>query len=224
MLECTLSHTLHGSEGPINLSIDFAVNDGELIALYGKSGSGKTTILRMLAGLTKPDKGRIYVNGVCWLNTEQGINIAPQQRKTGLVFQDYGLFPFMTVRKNLEYGLGRGDDKSIVDSLLQTMGLRELARRHPNRLSGGQQQRVALARALAARPRMLLLDEALSALDPVMRSGLQNALEHTIKSVPVCTIMVSHDLAEIFRLSNKVLHIDNGKIIACGTPREVFKR
>jgi molybdate transport system ATP-binding protein len=222
MLECSLTHTLHGSEGTINLSVDFSAENSDVISIYGKSGSGKTTILRMIAGLTKPESGRIIVNGECWFDHKKGIDVPPQKRRAGLVFQDYALFPHMTVRKNLVYAVGRGEDKAIVDSLLHLMGLTELSGRYPNRLSGGQQQRVALARALAAGPRMLLLDEPLSALDPAMRTGLQHELENAFKTIPICTIMVSHDPGEIIRLSKKILHIDNGKIIAIGTPQQVF--
>ena len=222
MIECLLERTLSGEEGTINLSVDLLVGEGEFATLYGKSGCGKTTILRMLAGLTTPERGRICVDGRLWFDSEKKINLPPQKRNVGFVFQDYALFPAMTVRQNCVYALPRGSDKSAVDDLLDMVGMRGLAGCYPDRLAGGQKQRVALARALASRPRFLLLDEPLSALDQETREELHAELEKVHQKMQICTILVSHDLREIFRLSDKVFKIHNGKIAAQGTPAEVF--
>ena len=222
MVECSLALTLSGEEGIIDLSVDLSVGEGEFAALYGKSGCGKTTILRMLAGLTTPERGRICVDGRVWFDSEKKINLPPQKRNVGFVFQDYALFPAMTVRQNCVYALPRGSEKSAVDDLLDMVGMRGLAGCYPDRLAGGQKQRVALARALASQPHFLLLDEPLSALDQETREELHAELEKVHQKMRICTILVSHDLREIFRLSDKVFKIHHGKIAAQGTPAEVF--
>jgi molybdate transport system ATP-binding protein len=145
-----------------------------------------------------------------------------QKRGVGFVFQDYALFPAMTVRQNCVYALPRGSDKSVVDDLLDMVGMRGLAGCYPDRLAGGQKQRVALARALASRPRFLLLDEPLSALDQETREGLHDELQKIHKNLRISTIMASHDLREIRKLSDRVFKIRDGKMIAQGTPAEVF--
>jgi molybdate transport system ATP-binding protein len=222
VLECSLALTLSGEEGTIDLSVDLSVDEGEFVALYGKTGCGKTTILRMLAGLTTPQRGRIGVDGRLWFDSEKKINLPPQKRGVGFVFQDYALFPAMTVRQNCVYALPRGSEKSTADDLLDMVGMRGLAECYPDRLSGGQKQRVALARALASKPRFLLLDEPLSALDQETRDALHAELEKIHRQMRICTILVSHDLSEIFRLSDRVLKIHDGKIAVQGTPAEVF--
>jgi len=222
MLECSLAIALTGEQGAFDLSVDLSLDDGEFATLYGKSGCGKTTVLRMLAGLTIPMRGRICVDGRVWFDSEGKINVPPQKRGVGFVFQDYALFPAMTVRQNCAYALPRGGEKSEVDELLDMVGLLGLAGSYPDHLAGGQKQRVALARALASRPRFLLLDEPLSALDQETREGLHNELQKIHRNLRICMIMVSHDLREICKLSNRVFKIRDGKIIARGTPAEVF--
>ncbi|HEV2354437.1 MAG TPA: ATP-binding cassette domain-containing protein, partial [Puia sp.] len=156
---------LHTAHGPQQLDIAFQWQQGRLLAVYGPSGAGKTTLLRMLAGLTDPDSGYIEVNGEVWLDTERRINLQTRLRSIGFVFQDFALFPHLTVRRQLEYALPDRRNVAIVSELIGLMGLEALQHHRPAQLSGGQQQRVALARAIARRPELLLLDEPLSALD-----------------------------------------------------------
>ncbi|MCF8216837.1 MAG: ABC transporter ATP-binding protein [Chlorobium sp.] len=175
MIRLTLVKTLSGTTGPFDLSIDLTIGQCSLLSLYGKSGSGKTTLLRMLAGLEKPDSGRIEVNGELWFDSSSGVNLPPQKRQAGMVFQQYALFPSMTVRENLLFAQDR-KDPAKVDEMLELTGLSALKNRQPTTLSGGQQQRIALARAILRNPGILLLDEPLSALDLQTRTRLQDEI------------------------------------------------
>ncbi|EJC0906316.1 ATP-binding cassette domain-containing protein [Campylobacter upsaliensis] len=210
MLEFCLKHTIKGIEGPIKLDLDIMLSQGEISAIFGESGAGKTTLLRILAGLITPQKGFIRVGNEIWLDLKKGINLSPQKRSLGFVFQDYALFPNMSVRENLAYAT---QNQRKIDELLELIGLKELANSRPKELSGGQAQRVALARALAKEPKILLLDEPLSALDFKMRSHLQEELLKILKHFKTTALLVSHDLAEIYRLSARVLQLSGGKII-----------
>ena len=210
MLEFCLKHTIKGIEGPIKLDLDIMLNQGEISAIFGESGAGKTTLLRILAGLITPQKGFIRIGDEIWLDLKKGINLSPQKRSLGFVFQDYALFPNMSVRENLAYAT---QNQRKIDELLELIGLKELANSRPKELSGGQAQRVALARALAKEPKILLLDEPLSALDFKMRSHLQEELLKILKHFKTTALLVSHDLAEIYRLSARVLQLSGGKII-----------
>ncbi|EMI4814725.1 ATP-binding cassette domain-containing protein [Campylobacter upsaliensis] len=210
MLEFCLKHTIKGIEGPINLDFDIMLSQGEISVIFGESGAGKTTLLRILAGLITPQKGFIRVGDEIWLDIKKGINLSPQKRSLGFVFQDYALFPNMSVRENLAYAT---QNQRKIDELLELIGLKELANSRPKELSGGQAQRVALARALAKEPKILLLDEPLSALDFKMRSHLQEELLKILKHFKTTALLVSHDLAEIYRLSARVLQLSGGKII-----------
>ncbi len=207
--------------GKVNLAIKTEVKTGELVALFGSSGAGKTTLLRILAGLVTPDKGIIKFDDTLWFDSEKQINIPPQKRNISLMFQDYALFPNMNVEENIQFAQAEKDDKAV-DELLSVFGLNEFRKYKTNGLSGGQKQRVALARALARKPQLLLLDEPLSSLDAEMRSTLQNEIAQAHQLLGATTIMVSHDLSEVFRLSNQVLCIENGIIQKSGSPDEVF--
>lgn len=206
MININIKKELIGSEGNIRLDIDIKVNRGDFLAITGPSGSGKTTFLRVLAGLEKAD-GKIVVDGDVWL--KNGFSLPPQKREIGFVFQDYALFPNMSVLENLLYV---NSDKDLALHLLKVTELIGLKDRYPNSLSGGQKQRVALARALMRKPKILLMDEPLSALDPKMRVKLQDKILALHKEFDITTFMVSHDKGEIYRLSNKILTIENGKI------------
>lgn len=221
MITLELAKPLLGSDGPFELKLELTFRPGELVTLYGKSGSGKTTLLRMLAGLERPAAGRIEVNGRTWFDSAAGINLPPQKRRVGLVFQDYSLFPTMTVRENLRFAQSRRDDAKV-EEMLELTGLSELRDRYPSALSGGQQQRVALARAIVREPEILLLDEPLSALDGTTRARLQDEILRIHGKLGLTTILVSHDKQEVFKLSDAVAVIEHGKIIRQGTALEVF--
>lgn len=209
------------SSGKMNLVISTTIQPGELVALFGPSGSGKTTLLRILAGLTTPDRGYIKFGDTVWFDSKNKINITPQCRNISLMFQDYALFPNMTVKKNILFAQSDNNDTSI-NELISICGLKELVNYKPNGLSGGQKQRVALVRALVRKSQLLLLDEPLSSLDDEMRLTLQNEIEQTHKLSGTTTIMVSHDIQEVLRLANQVLWIEDGTIIRSGTPENVF--
>lgn len=209
------------ANGPINLKVQATIQNGELIALFGESGAGKTTLLRILAGLVTPDKGLIKFGQNIWFDSEKQINISPQNRNISLMFQDYALFPNMTVEQNIQFAQPE-KDHSKVHELQALFGLTEFRKRKPTGLSGGQKQRVALARALARKPQLLLLDEPLSALDAEMRHVLQDEIAQAHQLLGVTTIMVSHDLNEVFRLATQVLCIENGYITRTGKPEDVF--
>ena len=222
MIHCTLDKALNFSGGKMNLRIEIKVAEGQFITLYGKSGAGKTSILRMLAGLMRPDAGRIVVGEEVWFDGAKGIHWRPQKRSVGFLFQDYALFPNMTVKENLEFALQKGQTKGIINELMELIELGELQDRRPQTLSGGQQQRVALARALVQRPQLLLLDEPLSALDLDMREKLQRYLLKVHQEYGLTTILVSHDQQEIQRLSDEVYEVEQGRVMRQGTPSVIF--
>lgn len=222
MIEFSVSKRLHGADGEINLNVDVALAEGEFVTLFGQSGAGKTTLLRMLAGLTVPDCGRIAIGGEVWFDSEQHIDLPPQRREIGLVFQDYALFPNMTVRQNLAFALADKKQGGRVDELIDIMQLGALQQRLPATLSGGQKQRVALARALVRRPKLLLLDEPFSALDAETRIRLQDEILRLHRNFGLTTLIVSHDLGEVYKLSDRVLLIERGRISRNGRPAAVF--
>jgi molybdate transport system ATP-binding protein len=176
----------------------------------------------MLAGFMKPESGCINMNGEVWFDSVKQINTAPQFRKTGFVFQDYALFPNMNVRENIAFGSKKNDNKNIVDELLELTRLSMLASRKIQTLSGGQKQRVALARAIASKPSLLLLDEPLSAIDNKMRQQLQNTLLKVHKRYKLTTFLVSHDMDEIIKLGDEMIHLEEGVIKNRTAPSDFF--
>jgi len=209
------------ANGLMNLVVQTTISSGEMLALFGQSGAGKTTLLRILAGLVTPDKGLIKFGQSVWFDSEKRIHVPPQNRNISLMFQDYALFPNMTVEQNIQFAQPEKNN-SIVNELLTLFGLSEFRKRKPNSLSGGQKQRVALARALARKPQLLLLDEPLSALDAEMRMVLQDEIARAHQLLGVTALMVSHDLNEVFRLASQVLCLENGTIVRSGKPEDVF--
>jgi molybdate transport system ATP-binding protein len=220
MISINVSKKLLTSEGPITFSVHLEINKREFISFFGPSGAGKTTTLRMLAGLTKPDTGSIIVNGQVWFDSEKKINIPVQKRNIGFVFQDYALFPTMTVRQNLEYAAGK--NSMSIGAIMETMALNTFANTYPADLSDGQCQRVALARALVRSPQILLLDEPLSALDWQLRCTLQNEIIKLHNQFNLTSVIVTHDITEIFKMTDKVAVFGNGTVLRQGTPDLVF--
>ena len=216
MISLNIKKELHGSNGVMNLDINLSLQNGEFVALSGDSGSGKTTLLRVLAGLEEAF-GEIIVDGEIWLN--ENIKKPIQKRDIGFVFQDYALFPNLSVIDNLLYVK---KDKDLAKQLLSLTDLYELKNRYPSSLSGGQKQRVSLCRALMKRPKILLMDEPLSALDPHMRLKLQDEILTLHKEFETTTIMVSHDPSEMYKLASRVLVLKDGKIIDDGLPKDIL--
>lgn len=222
MIVLDIQKSLKTLNGTMNLDIQLEIEEGEFVTLYGESGVGKTSTLRMLSGLLKPDQGKIVINGETWFDSEKKINLSPQQREIGYVFQDYALFPNMTVLQNLEFAAGKNSNSKTVSELIDVMELELLKDRKTETLSGGQKQRVALARALAQQPKLLLLDEPLAALDIKIRLKLQDYIRKMHNYYGLTTILISHDIGEIIKLSDRVFVIENGKNTRKGTPKEVF--
>ncbi|AXX88538.1 molybdenum ABC transporter ATP-binding protein [Arcobacter suis] len=216
MIKIDISKKLHGANGEMDLNINLEIKQGDFVALAGLSGSGKTTLLRILAGL-EDAKGTLEIDNNIWLNEK--FCLASQKREIGFVFQDYALFPNFSVLDNLLYV---NKDKELANYLLKMTELEELKNRFPQTLSGGQKQRVSLCRALMNRPKILLMDEPLSALDSNMRTKLQNEILTLHKEFNTTTIMVSHDPSEIYRLANRVVILNFGKIINDGTPKDIL--
>ena len=216
MISLNIKKELHGSNGVMNLDINLSLQNGEFVALSGVSGSGKTSLLRVLAGLEEAF-GEIIVDGEIWLNEK--IKKPIQKRDIGFVFQDYALFPNLSVIDNLLYVK---KDKDLAKQLLSLTDLYELKNRYPNSLSGGQKQRVSLCRALMKRPKILLMDEPLSALDSHMRLKLQDEILTLHKEFKTTTIMVSHDPSEMYKLASRVLVLKDGKIIDDGLPKDIL--
>ena len=222
MIEIDIKKLLNTQNGKITLEINTKIQKYTFLNIFGQSGAGKTTLLRILSGLDTPDSGRIIVDKEIWFDKDKKINLPPQKRKIGFVFQDYALFPHLNVYQNLCFGLENKNDKGKVDEILSLIELDNLKYTKPNQLSGGQKQRVALARALVHKNKILLLDEPLSALDNDIRLTLQDEIIRLHKYFKLTTIMVSHDIGEIFKLSNRILHLKNGKIINDGDANTIF--
>jgi molybdate transport system ATP-binding protein len=212
---------------PIPLAAEFAVAAGELLALVGPSGSGKTTVLRCIAGLHRARNGHIRCGDTTWFDSENGADLAPQERSVGFVFQNYALFPHLTAVENIATALGhlpRGARASRASALLERVHLAGLESRRPAELSGGQQQRVAVARALAREPKVLLLDEPFSAVDQVTRRKLQRELAELRRGLAIPMILVTHDLEEAAMLADSLALLHHGRTLQTGTPEEVLTK
>ena len=220
MIDINIKKHLHGTRGDMSLDVKIKIKQGDFIALTGVSGSGKTTLLRVIAGLETIDEGRIAVHNQVWADSSNKKLFTPiQKRNIGYLFQDYALFPNMTVLKNLTFVK---NDIKLAYKLLDMVNLRELENRMPSSLSGGQKQRIALCRALMNQPKLLLLDEPLSALDLSMRKKLQEDIKRFHDEFDMTTIMVSHDPSEIYKLSSRVLLLEDGQIIKDGKAKDVL--
>ncbi len=209
---------------PTTLDVELSCHTGELLALVGPSGAGKSTVLRCIAGLYSAQQGVIECKGHIWFDSVKSKNITPQQRRIGMVFQNYALFPHLSVRENIQFVLDADQqpNKPTVDQLLEKVNLTGLSERYPKQLSGGQQQRVAIARALARQPEILLLDEPFSAVDKVTRRKLYLELNTLRRELAIPMILVTHDLDEAAMLADQICVIHQGKTLQQGTPEHVL--
>ncbi len=212
--------------GSFHLKVAFEAGN-QVLALLGASGCGKSMTLRCIAGIETPDRGRIVLDGVTLFDSEKKINLPPQKRRVGLLFQNYALFPNMTVLENLKAGCrrkgGRESSEEKVREIMELFELTALQNQLPRQLSGGEQQRTALARILLSEPNILLLDEPFSALDAHLRFRLEREMAQVVKDFGRTVLLVSHDRDEIYRLSDQVLIMHNGRKEVCGPRREVFR-
>ena len=210
-LHVDLDHALRSFR--LSLALDVAA---ETVALVGPSGAGKTSVLRAIAGLLRPERGRVALGGETWLDTARGVDLPPERRRVGLVFQEYALFPHLSVRANVAFG---GRDR--VDELLERFGIAGLADARPGELSGGERQRVALARALARDPGVLLLDEPLSALDAHTRAQRARGAARAAAELGLPTVIVTHDFEDATSLADRVGVLVDGRLLQVGTPPEL---
>lgn len=216
-----MTKKLLGQGGEFVFSCDFKNDANELISIFGASGSGKSTLLRMIAGLEKPDSGYIKVAGETWFDSSRKIDLTPQRRKVGFVFQEYSLFPNMSVLDNILFAQPKKNLQKAKE-LLALTELTQLANSYPSQISGGQKQRAAIARAIAREPNILLLDEPFSALDINVKRKLQDELSRLKTALRLPIIFVSHDKEEVFRLSDKVAIVRDGKISKITLANEAF--
>lgn len=211
--------------GDFHLKVKFE-GGNETLALLGASGCGKSMTLKCIAGIEKPDKGSIVVDGITLFDSENGVNLSPQERGMGLIFQNYALFPNMTVLQNIRTGAKREKNKAKreaeVSRVMESFGLTSLAGHYPHQLSGGQQQRAALARILVSDPRALLLDEPFSALDSHLRFRLEQEVRGVIRDFGKTVLLVSHDRDEVFRMADSIAVMDRGRIETYGNKKTVF--
>jgi molybdate transport system ATP-binding protein len=201
-------------------ALELELEVSRTVALVGPSGAGKTSVLRVIAGLVEPRRGRVSLDRERWLDVERRVSLPPEQRRVGLVFQDYALFPHLTVRGNVAFGAGGRD----VDALLKRLRIGHLAATHPQELSGGERQRVALARALARDPAMLLLDEPLAALDSHTKTEVRHELAELLRELALPTLLVTHDYEDAAALADEVGVLVEGRLRQLGTPAELVSR
>jgi molybdate transport system ATP-binding protein len=221
----SLEVDIHHSQGDFTLAARFAAPSG-LTALFGRSGAGKSTLINIIAGLIRPQRGKVIVDGQTLVDTERGVFIAKHRRRVGYVFQDSRLFPHLSVRQNLLYGRwfakGDGGAAGDFDSVTALLGIAALLDRRPESLSGGEHQRVAIGRALLARPRLLLMDEPLASLDEARRAEIMPYVERLRDEAGVPILYVSHSLAEVARLATTVVLLGGGRTEAVGPVAEVL--
>jgi molybdate transport system ATP-binding protein len=221
LIEINVAKKLLGQNGEFIFNCDFSSDTNELISIFGPSGSGKSTLLKMIAGLETPDSGCIKIAGETWFDKDTGVNLAPQKRRVGFVFQEYTLFPNMSVLENIMFAQSTKNIQKAKE-LLELTELTELSGAYPTTLSGGQKQRVAIARAIAREPKILLLDEPFSALDTSVKRKLHDEIIRLKSTLKLPILFVSHDKEEVFKLSDKVATVQNGKISTILTPNEAF--
>jgi len=210
---------------PATDGLSFTVESGRILALLGPSGCGKTTTLRLIAGFETPDQGRIAIAGRTVADADRGIHVEPEARGVGVVFQDYALFPHLTIGQNVGFGLertSRSERRARVAQVLDLVGLTDFAERYPHELSGGQQQRVAVARALAPAPTLILLDEPFSNLDADLRAQMRDEVEKILRATGTTAIFVTHDQEEAFTIADQVGVLDQGRLEQLGAPEVIY--
>jgi molybdate transport system ATP-binding protein len=213
---------------PFKLDVDFTAPSGVTI-LFGHSGSGKTTCLRSVAGIVRPDEGRISLDGRLYFDSTSGVNLPIQRRRAGFVFQDYALFPHLTAEQNVAYGIrtagsasqSKADRRKQARELLSLLGIEYAASQYPRELSGGESQRVALARALASDPAIVLLDEPLSAVDVKTRARLLEEIKATQRRTAIPFLYVTHSVSEAVEIGDHLIVLNEGRVIRQGSPREI---
>jgi iron(III) transport system ATP-binding protein len=208
-------------------NVSFSVKEGEVVGLLGPSGCGKTTTLRCISGLEDIDDGQILIDGKLLSSPKDHINIPPEKRRLGFVFQSYALWPHMTVRQNLKYclkGFKKEEQEKQIAKALEMVGLTEISDRYPSQLSGGQQQRVALARSLSYEPSVLLLDEPMSNLDLKERERVRGELRSLLKEIGITSVFVTHDQEEAFVISDNIVLMNRGKVVQEGSPNELYSK
>ncbi|MDO3695743.1 ATP-binding cassette domain-containing protein [Wenyingzhuangia sp. chi5] len=219
---CNFQKTYNSGKRSFSIDIEASFQLNAINVVYGNSGAGKTSLLRLLSGLDKVDSGLIRVNKKDWLNTKNKTFLPSHQREIAYVFQDYGLFPNMTVTENLEFAK-KDINQTLLNEVVEMLELETLLKTKPNHLSGGQQQRIALARAIVQEPKFLFLDEPLTAIDETLRSKLQTYLIQLQKKQKFTVIMVSHNLQEVLKVASHVCVIHQGKATSQGIPSLLLK-
>ncbi len=213
--------------GDFALDVDLSFAERGVTALFGRSGAGKTTLVNLIAGLDRPDDGRIVVAGQSLFDSARGIDVPPERRRLGYIFQDSRLFPHLTVRSNLRYGMRRGrkaNDPVDFDQIVALLGLESLLDRRPHRLSGGERQRVAIGRALLASPRILLMDEPLASLDAARKDEILAFIERLRDTLEIPIVYVSHIMDEVIRLADDIVVLSEGRVAAVGPVEVVMSR
>ena len=220
MVEVNNITKYYGKQRVLN-DLSLNINKGEIISVVGSSGSGKTTLLRVLCGLEIPESGNITLDDTVVNNSD--IFIPPEKRDCSLVFQDYALFPNMTVLENIYFGEGSENNKKIVSELIQVTNIEKILNKYPHECSGGEQQRVALVRSMATQPKVILMDEPLSNLDFHLKAKISLMISETIRRYRTTAIIVTHDIMDAMKISDRIIVIDNGIILQDGSPKEIYE-